>query len=106
MLQDMIKRALGEDPQFVRLRSEVVDWREVEGEVVVLEHGSSTYFAVNESGAALWPALAQGTTVPELVTIFQERFGLEPAQAQADVETFIASLHEHHLLEPAPTEPS
>ena len=88
-----------EDPQFLRLRAGAVDWREVEGEVVVLEHDGSTYLAVNQSGAALWPALARGATVKELVEILCERFDVDTAQAQADVEAFAATLDERHLLE-------
>ena len=84
--------------EILRLRNEKVDWREVEGEVVILHHAHSTYLAVNQSGAALWPALSRGTTVPELISILQERFGLEPDQAQSDVLAFIVSLSEHDLL--------
>ncbi len=93
----MTERLVG-PPEILRLRDEKVDWREVEGEVVILHHARSTYLAVNHSGAALWAALSRGTTVPELVSILQERFGLEPAQAQSDVYGFIASLREHDLL--------
>lgn len=83
----------------VRLRSDGVPWREVEGEVVALDLETSSYFAVNKTGAVLWPALRQGATRGELVARLSASFGVDQATAAEDLEVFLASLREHGLLE-------
>lgn len=58
----------------VRLRPEDRHWREVEGEVTILDVRASGYFAVNRSGAALWAAIAAGASGRQLAELV-ERFG-------------------------------
>jgi hypothetical protein len=86
--------------EILRLRPGAVEWREIEGEVVALDLRRSTYVAVNRSGAALWPALVEGASRPQLVETLINAYGLEPDAAGADVEAFLASLAECDLLEP------
>ena len=81
------------------LRAEAVDWREVDGQVVVLDRAGSVYLAVNAAGAALWPAIVAGTTRAQLVQILLDTFGVEQARAERDVDAFLASLSERDLLE-------
>ena len=83
----------------LRLRSDAVAWREVDGEVIALGLESSTYFGTNSSGTLLWRRLAEGTTRAELVGDLMTTFGLEKAQAQADVDAFIGDLRSRGLLE-------
>jgi hypothetical protein len=90
--------------QPLKLRAEAIEWREIDGEVVALDLNRSVYVAVNQSGAALWPALATGATRAELVTLLQEEFGLEREAAAGDVDGFIAALREQALLEPEVSE--
>ena len=83
----------------VKLRADGMPWREVEGEVVALDLETSSYFAVNRTGAALWPALRQGATRGELIARLSDSFGVDHATAAEDVEVFLAGLREHGLLE-------
>ncbi len=76
----------------VRLISGAVEWREVDGEVVVLDLARSAYLAVNESGTALWTLLAEGATREALAARLRDGFGLEPERAAADVDAFLADL--------------
>jgi len=39
-----------------------IDWREIDGEVVVLDRRERRYLAVHRSATVLWPALVEGTT--------------------------------------------
>jgi len=82
----------------VSLRAEALEWREVGGEVVALDLASSRYLAVNESGAALWPLLAQGSTRPALAAHLQATFGVDAERATADVDAFLADLAARGLL--------
>ncbi len=83
----------------IRLRSDAVDWREVEGEVVALDRNSSTYLAINTTGAALWPALIKGSNTDELVALLRSEFDVDEGRARDDVEAFVATLGQRDLLE-------
>jgi hypothetical protein len=80
------------------LRSEGLDWVDVEGEIVVLDTERSVYLAPNESGALLWRMLIDGATHPELVTALVEAFGITLERAQHDVEGFLDRLEALGLL--------
>jgi hypothetical protein len=85
----------------LQLRSEGLDWRDFEGEIVALDLREAEYFAVNRSGAVLWQAVAQGATRQQLTALIVERFGLGEEKAAADVERFVADLERRGLLERA-----
>jgi hypothetical protein len=85
--------------EHLRLRSDAVAWREVDGEVIALGLETSTYFGTNSSGSLLWKRLAEGTTRAELVGELVATFGLEPSRTQADVDAFVDDLRGRGLLE-------
>lgn len=82
----------------LRLRSDAVEWREVEGEVLALEVGSATYIAANKSGAVLWERLASGATRDELVEALASAYDLDRAKAETDVDAFVETLRSRDLL--------
>ena len=82
----------------IRLRSEDLTWRAVDGEVIVLDRRNWGYITINDSGALLWDRLAQGATEADLVVALTEAFAVDPADARADVERFVGALREHDLL--------
>ena len=88
-----------------KLRADALDWRTVEGEIVALDVRTSTYLAVNRSGARLWPMIVQGTDHEALVDRLVSDYDVNAAQATADVGAFLDLLGERGLLEPAPPTP-
>jgi hypothetical protein len=84
----------------LRLRQGILEWREIEGEVVAVDTRTATYLAVNRTGAALWPVLVDGTTREDLVNILVDTYGVDANSARTDVDAFIAMLVEQELLEP------
>ena len=70
----------------MRLVRDVLEWRDVEGEIVVLDLRSATYLAVSGAGAVLWPALVEGAAFGQLTDALVEKFDVTPARAAADVE--------------------
>lgn len=88
------------DEPRLRLRSQQLEWREVEGEVVALDLRQLRYLGVNRSGAVLWPALVEGATRAELVELLVARFDVDPRQAAADIDAFLSVLADRQLLEP------
>lgn len=83
----------------LRLRGDHLQWVDVDGEVVALDETALTYLSANESAAVLWRELTSGTTREQLAERLVERFELDAAQAQADVDLFLADLQARGLLE-------
>lgn len=85
--------------QTIRLRDELIEWREIDAEIVALDRGAGEYIAVTGSGAVLWSLLVAGTTRRALAETLVARFDVELAIAHRDVERFVAALAERGLLE-------
>ena len=83
----------------LRVRTDALEWREVDGEIVALDLRRSVYLAINPSGALLWPALVEGATRDDLVTRLGEEAGISPEVASEDVDRFLSDLAEHGLLD-------
>ena len=83
----------------LRIRPGVVEWRQLEEEIVAVDTRQSTYMAVNRSGALLWPALLEGATREELVECLVGQYGLDRGDADRDVHMFIKALEDQDLLE-------
>lgn len=83
----------------VRLRDDAVVWREIDGETVVLDLGSSRYLSVNGTGTVLWPALVRGTTLAALADLLVSSFGIDEEQARVDVAAFLDVCRARDLLE-------
>jgi Coenzyme PQQ synthesis protein D (PqqD) len=82
----------------LRLNSTAVSWREVDGEVLALDLGSSTYLGTNPTGALLWKALAEGTSRDRLVELLTAEFDVDEGRAAADVDGFLRHLDAQGLL--------
>ncbi len=85
----------------LQLRTEVVEWRRLEDEIVVLDLASSVYLSIRGVGAVLWEALAEGATQEELTALVVDGFEVDPETATADVAAYLADLRSRSLVEPA-----
>ena len=83
----------------LKLRSGRLEWRELEGEIVALDVGSSNYIAIQGSGVALWPLLVEGADRDRLVRELVERFGVSEEDAGRDVDAFLDDMRAQDLLE-------
>lgn len=81
-----------------RARSEEIAWRDVEGDVIVLDLRTNSYLSINRTAAPLWARLATEATLDELATILVADHGLDDAQALHDANAFVESLRERDLL--------
>jgi hypothetical protein len=87
----------------MKLRSEDLTWREIEGEAILLDLRSSTYFRTNTTGTLLLQALVEGTTRDALVELLAADFELETTQAGHDVDAFVADMRARGLIDPGPS---
>ena len=84
----------------VRLRADRLEWRAVGDEIVALDVADSTYLAVGPVGAAMWPLLAEGATLDDLVALVLERFKVDAETARRDIRAFLDQLAARDLIEP------
>jgi hypothetical protein len=76
-----------------------VEWRDLEGQVVALDLGTSDYLKLNESGTVLWTLVAAGATEAQLTDALVARFDIEPVRAHADAVSFVGRLRDLALVE-------
>lgn len=80
--------------------TDATTWRELDGEIVVLDTKASVYFSIGGFGSRLWPLLVAGASKGILATEITSTFeGVSPEQAAADVDEFLASLFDLELIE-------
>jgi hypothetical protein len=82
----------------IRLNTDAVSWREVDGEVIALRHESSEYLSTNGTGTVVWNALVPGASRPELVELLVTQYGIDESRAASDVDAFVDVLASHGLL--------
>jgi hypothetical protein len=86
------------DDGTLRLRKEGLNWREIDGEVIVLDVQRSHYLNLNPAGSLMWLMLAEGATEPQLVDRLTQEFEVDEQTAREDVASFLASCRENGLL--------
>lgn len=82
----------------MRLRSEGLSWREIDGESVLLDLQTSTYLRANRTGTFLLKELVEGSSRDELVSRLADAYDLPVSQAESEVQTFLGSLVDRSLL--------
>lgn len=82
----------------LRLNTDAVSWREVDGEVIALRYASSDYLSTNRTGTLVWKALVPGASRHELVELLTAECGIEAERAAADVDAFVGVLASCGLL--------
>lgn len=85
----------------MKLRVDDITWREIDGDLVILDLRSSTYLTANASGTVLMRQLTEERTLSQLVQALVDAFGIPEGRARQDVQTFIDELGENGLLERA-----
>jgi len=85
-------------PLAVRLRSAGLSYREVGGELVVLDFDGSQYFTIHGSGVLLFEMLKEQRTREELVAALLARFDVDEMTARRGVDSFLADLTGAGLL--------
>jgi hypothetical protein len=73
--------------------SEVID-----GEVMIINLESGSYFSVTGAGAAIWPQLIAGTDLDSLATILEAAFDVTAAAMGHDLGGFVDRLVEEGIL--------
>jgi hypothetical protein len=83
----------------LRLSPDVV-FRNLDGEAVLLDLGSGTYFGLNEVGTRIWQMIEAGDDEPAIVSTLAAEYAAERAAIAADVERLIGELRSRRLIVP------
>lgn len=86
----------------MKLRTEGISWREIDGEMVVLDLQTSTYLSANRVGTILLNLLTEERSADELAAALVEEFGIDRPTALTDTQAFLDDLDDRGLLERAP----
>ncbi|WP_241681255.1 PqqD family protein [Pseudactinotalea terrae] len=82
----------------VKLRQSEVSWREIDGEMVVLDLKTSKYLTTNATGTAMLKLLVEERTPDDLARALATTFEVDSATAQRDVAAFLDDLSARGLL--------
>lgn len=83
------------------LRSEDVLFQNLDGEAVLLDLASETYFGLNEVGTRVWELLESSRSLGEIATLLQSEYEVESARAESDVLDLATRLIEAGLASAA-----
>ena len=84
-----------------RARIEVPDTvltREIDGEMVLLDLASETYYGLDDVGTRIWAALVAHKTLPKAQQALIEEFDVAPAVLERDLNRLLGDLEGHGLL--------
>jgi hypothetical protein len=85
----------------LRPSSDVV-WRDLEGEAVLLDLASGTYFGLNDVGTRIWRLLEAGESLARIAEALAEEYEVSGEQAARDAEALVKELRGRGLLVEAP----
>lgn len=73
-------------------------FRELEGEAVILDLASGTYYGLNEVGTRIWALLAAGRDEAAIAGALHEEFDVSLGGARADVAALASELLSRGLI--------
>lgn len=71
----------------------------VEGETIILQLESGTYFSLNEVGAVVWNALDEPRTLQELNQCVLAEYDVDAARCSNDVRALLENLLGERMIE-------
>ena len=75
---------------------------DLDGESVILNLKTESYFGLDTIGARMWTAVTNGRTVQEAYDALAEEFDVDPARLREDLVRILDNLLDHGLLEVQP----
>jgi hypothetical protein len=85
-----------------QVNSDTAAWRFVDGEAVIIHADTSAYYGLNKTASFIWEALlGNGLPAREISDRVGERFGVDSASIQGEVDAFLATLSAEGLVREA-----
>lgn len=80
--------------------SDGVIWRDLGGDVVILNIETGVYFGLNGSGGQIWRELVQHGSVEKTFESLKQQFDVEPDELRRDLDDLVNQLVEKRLVQP------
>jgi hypothetical protein len=80
-----------------KLSPDVV-FRDLDGEAVILDLASGTYFGLNEVGTRVWRLLEEGRDATQIVEIVGSEYQADRATIARDVDRLLDELRSRRLI--------
>jgi hypothetical protein len=81
--------------------SENVAYRNIEGQILILQADDDVLRTFNTTGAFVWTRLVKKHALSRIVGALATEYGIERERAAADVEAFLADLKKRGIIRPA-----
>jgi hypothetical protein len=81
-----------------RVNSPSVMHETIEGEVIVIDLTTGTYYSLRETGAAIWQAIEHEADVDGIAAAVERRYEGDPAEVRAAVAQLLAELQSEGLI--------
>ena len=88
------------EPHSVFVPAPDVVVRDLDGEAVVLDLATGTYFGLNDVGTRIWQLVVQQRTLAEVVEVLEREFDAPVDRLEADLRGFVGRLVAKGLLQP------
>jgi hypothetical protein len=82
----------------IRIRKDIV-FRDLEGELVLLNLNTGVYFGLDPVGTAVWRLLDGSRSAAEIVTEMTTEYDVDPETCRADLDRFLENLRTNDLIE-------
>jgi hypothetical protein len=73
----------------------------IDGETIVIDLGTGTYYSLRDSASVIWDELARGATVDEVADVLETVYEGTRGEFLDATETFVEALQQERLLVPA-----
>ena len=77
---------------------EDIVFRDLAGEAVVLNLGTSMYFGLNAVGTQIWRLISEGCSSEQIVATLLEEYEIEEARVQKDLDILLEQLNDVGLI--------
>lgn len=78
---------------------EQVLFRELEGESVLLNIETETYFGLDDVGTRMWNVLAEHDSIQSAYETLLAEYDVDPQTLKQDMESIIGQLHDKGLIQ-------
>ena len=70
----------------------------IDGETIVIDLSTGTYYSLRGAGSAIWNAVASGASPEEVVAELENAYDAGPGEIAAATETFLSELEAEQLI--------
>jgi len=75
-----------------------VAWRDLDGEAVILNLKTDTYFSLDKIGTKIWNKMIEKSEIKDLVSLITSLYDVPAKEAEGDVKELISSLKKTGLI--------